>query len=108
MSILIETMRREGYELQVGQPKVIIKEIGGEKCEPVEIMVIDVPEEFSGKCIEMSTKRRGQLINMEHKGDRIHLEFNIPSRGIIGLRSNMLTATAGEAVMSHVLWILNL
>jgi len=101
LSILIETMRREGYELQVGQPKVIIKEIGGEKCEPVEIMVIDVPEEFSGKCIEMSTKRRGQLINMEHKGDRIHLEFNIPSRGIIGLRSNMLTATAGEAVMSH-------
>ncbi len=101
LSILIETMRREGYELQVGQPKVIIKNIGGEPCEPVELLYIDLPEEYSGKAIEMVSMRRGQMISMERRGDRIHLEFDIPSRGIIGLRSNLLTATAGEAVMSH-------
>jgi GTP-binding protein len=101
LSILIETMRREGYELQVGQPKVIIKSIAGEPCEPVEVLYIDLPEEYSGKAIEMVSARRGQMIMMERRGDRIHLEFNIPSRGIIGLRSNLLTATAGEAVMSH-------
>ncbi len=101
LSILIETMRREGYELQVGQPKVIIKNIGGEPSEPVEVLYIDLPEEYSGKAIEMVSSRRGQMLKMERKGDRVHLEFDIPSRGIIGLRSNLLTATAGEAVMSH-------
>lgn len=101
LSILIETMRREGYELQVGQPKVIIKNIAGEPCEPVEVLYIDLPEEYSGKAIEMVSARRGQMLMMERRGDRIHLEFDIPSRGIIGLRSNLLTATAGEAVMSH-------
>jgi GTP-binding protein len=101
LSILIETMRREGYELQVGQPRVIIKTIAGEPSEPVEILFIDLPEEYSGKAIEMVSSRRGQLISMERRGDRVHLEFDIPSRGIIGLRSNLLTATAGEAVMSH-------
>jgi GTP-binding protein len=101
LSILIETMRREGYELQVGQPKVIIKSIAGEPCEPVEVLYIDLPEEYSGKAIEMASARRGQMLMMERRGDRIHLEFDIPSRGIIGLRSNLLTATAGEAVMSH-------
>lgn len=101
LSVLIETMRREGYELQVGQPQVIIKEIDGEKCEPVEELTIDLPEEFSGKAIEMVTQRKGELVNMERKGDRIHQEFKIPSRGIIGLRSNLLTATAGEAIMAH-------
>ncbi len=101
LSILIETMRREGYELQVGQPKVIIKTIAGEPCEPMEILYIDLPEENSGKAIEMVSSRRGQMLMMERRGDRIHLEFDIPSRGIIGLRSNLLTATAGEAVMSH-------
>ncbi len=101
LSILIETMRREGYEIQVGQPKVIIKPIAGEPCEPVEILYIDLPEEYSGKAIEMVSSRRGQMLTMERRGDRIHLEFDIPSRGIIGLRSNLLTATAGEAVMSH-------
>jgi GTP-binding protein len=101
LSILIETMRREGYELQVGQPKVIIKSIAGEPCEPVEILYVDLPEEHSGKAIEMISARRGQMSVMERRGDRIHLEFTIPSRGIIGLRSNLLTATAGEAVMSH-------
>ena len=101
LSVLIETMRREGYELQVGQPQVIIKEIGGEKCEPIEQMAIDLPEEFSGKAIEMVTQRKGELLNMERKGERIHLEFKVPSRGIIGMASSMLTATAGEAVMSH-------
>ncbi len=101
LSILIETMRREGYEMQVGQPQVIIKEIGGEKHEPIEQLTIDLPEEFSGRAIEMVTQRKGELLNMERKGERIHLEFNIPSRGIIGLSSNMLTATAGEAVISH-------
>lgn len=101
LSVLIETMRREGYELQVGQPKVIIKNVGGEPSEPVEVLYIDLPEEFSGKAIEMVSSRRGQMLKMERKGDRVHLEFDIPSRGIIGLRSNLLTATAGEAVMSH-------
>jgi GTP-binding protein len=101
LSILIETMRREGYELQVGQPKVIIKSIAGEPCEPVEVLYIDLPEEYSGKAIEMVSSRRGQMLTMERRGDRVHLEFDIPSRGIIGLRSNLLTATAGEAVMSH-------
>lgn len=101
LSILIETMRREGYEMQVGQPKVIIKHIAGEPCEPMEVLYIDLPEEYSGKAIEMASARRGQMLMMERRGDRIHLEFEIPSRGIIGLRSNLLTATAGEAVMSH-------
>ena len=101
LSVLIETMRREGYELQVGQPQVIIKNIGGEKCEPIEQLTIDLPEEYSGKAIEMVTQRKGELLNMERKGERIHLEFKIPSRGIIGMSSNILTATAGEAVMSH-------
>ncbi len=101
LSVLIETMRREGYELQVGQPQVLFKDIAGERCEPIEEMHIDVPEEFSGKVVEMVSTRRGEMRNMERKGDRIHLEFMIPSRGIIGLRTNMLTATAGEAVMNH-------
>ena len=101
LSVLIETMRREGYELQVGQPRVIIKEIAGEKYEPVEELTIDLPDEFSGKAIEMVTQRKGEMISMERKGDRVHLEFHVPSRGIIGLRSNMLTATAGEAIMAH-------
>jgi GTP-binding protein len=101
LSVLIETMRREGYELQVGQPQVIIKDIGGEKCEPVEQLTINLPEEHSGKAIEMVTQRKGELLNMERKGERIHLEFKIPSRGIIGMSSSILTATAGEAVMSH-------
>lgn len=101
LSVLIETMRREGYELQVGQPQVIIKEIGGEKCEPIEQLTINLPEEYSGKAIEMVTQRKGELLNMERKSDRIHLEFKIPSRGIIGMSSSMLTATAGEAVVSH-------
>ncbi len=101
LSVLIETMRREGYELQVGQPQVIIKEIDGVKCEPVEQLTIDLPDEFSGKVIEMVATRKGDMVSMERKGDRVHLEFVIPSRGIIGLRTNVLTATAGEAVMAH-------
>lgn len=101
LSVLIETMRREGYELQVGQPKVIIKEIDGQKCEPVEELTIDIPEEFSGKAIEMVTKRKGVLNNMETRDERVHLDFEIPSRGIIGLRSNLLTASAGEAIIAH-------
>ena len=101
LSVLIETMRREGYELQVGQPKVIIKEIDGVKCEPVEEMTVDCPDEYAGTVIEMVTKRRGNLVNMESDGERTRLEFLAPSRGIIGLRSNMLTATAGEAIMTH-------
>jgi GTP-binding protein len=101
LSVLIETMRREGYELQVGKPEVLYKEIDGVKCEPIELLVIDVPETTSGKAIEMVTQRKGQLKVMEPKGDIIHLEFEIPSRGIIGLRGNILTATAGEAVMTH-------
>ncbi len=101
LSVLVETMRREGYELQVGQPKVIIKEIDGIKCEPVEEMTVDCPDECAGTVIEMVTKRKGMLTNMESDGERTRLEFDVPSRGIIGLRSNMLTATAGEAIMTH-------
>lgn len=101
LSVLIETMRREGYELQVGQPQVIVKEIDGVKCEPVETLVVDVPAEVSGKVIELVTQRKGELLIMETKGEMQHLEFDIPSRGIIGLRNNVLTATAGEAVMAH-------
>ncbi|PIB36525.1 GTP-binding protein TypA [Reichenbachiella sp. 5M10] len=101
LSVLIETMRREGYELQVGQPQVIFKEIDGVKCEPIEHLVIDVPEETSGKAIELVTKRKGELTIMEPKGDVQHLEFNIPARGLIGLRNQVLTATAGEAIMTH-------
>ncbi len=101
LSILIETMRREGYELQIGQPKVIIKEINGVKHEPVEELTIDVPEETSGKCIEFVTRRKGVMKSMEPKNDRFLLRFDIPSRGIIGLRSNILTATQGEAIMTH-------
>ncbi|MEQ9186535.1 MAG: translational GTPase TypA [Cryomorphaceae bacterium] len=101
LSILIETMRREGYELQVGKPRVIVKEIDGQKCEPYETLVIDVPEEYSGKAIELVTQRKGDLLIMEGKGDIQHLEFDIPSRGLIGLRNRILTGTSGEAVMTH-------
>ena len=101
LSVLIETMRREGYELQVGQPQVIVKEIDGMKCEPVEELTIDLPENFSGKAIELVNVRKGELLSMEPKGDRMILQFIIPSRGIIGLRNYLLTATAGEAIMSH-------
>ncbi|QBQ42746.1 translational GTPase TypA [Sphingobacterium psychroaquaticum] len=101
LSVLIETMRREGYELQVGQPQVIVKEIDGVKCEPIEELVVDVPGDVAGKVIELVTQRKGELLIMEAKGDMQHLEFSIPSRGIIGLRNNVLTATAGEAVMAH-------
>lgn len=101
LSVLIETMRREGYELQIGQPQVIIKEIDGVKCEPIEEMTIDLPESVSGKAIEMVTMRKGEMLSMEAKGDRMVCEFLIPSRGIIGLRNQLLTATAGEAIMSH-------
>jgi GTP-binding protein len=101
LGILIETMRREGYELTVGQPQVIVKEINGKKSEPFEVLVVDVPDEYSGKVIDMVTRRKGELHVMETKGDMQHLEFEIPSRGLIGLRSNMLTNTAGEAVMAH-------
>jgi GTP-binding protein len=101
LSILIETMRREGYEFQVGKPKVLLKEIDGVTCEPYEILTIDVPSDFSGKAIELVTQRKGEMTIIEPKGDLIHLEFDIPSRGLIGLRNNMLTATSGEAVMHH-------
>ena len=101
LSILIETMRREGYELQVGQPQVIIKEIDGRKCEPVETLTIDTPENTTGKVIELVSQKKGDLLVMEPKGDLIHMEFQIPSRGLIGLRNNILTATAGEAIMAH-------
>ena len=101
LGILIETMRREGFELTVGQPTVIVKEIGGKKHEPYENLVVDVPQEFSGKVIDLVTQRKGEMLVMESKGDMQHLEFEIPSRGLIGLRSNMLTNTAGEAVMAH-------
>jgi GTP-binding protein len=101
LSILIETMRREGYELQVGQPQVILKVIDGVKCEPVETLIVDVPEPVSGKVIELVSQRKGDMLIMEPKGDMIHLEFTIPSRGIIGLRNKVLTATAGEAIMNH-------
>ena len=101
LSVLIETMRREGYELQVGQPQVIFKEINGEKCEPIEELTINVPEEFSSKMIDMVTRRKGEMVSMETQGDRVNIEFNIPSRGIIGLRTNVLTASQGEAIMAH-------
>lgn len=101
LSVLIETMRREGYELQVGQPKVIIKEIAGEKNEPIEFLTVDLPEDFSGKAIEIIQQRKGEMMNMERKNDRILLEFHIPSRGIIGLKNILMTATAGEAVIAH-------
>ncbi|MDA8547377.1 translational GTPase TypA [Flavobacteriaceae bacterium] len=101
LSVLIETMRREGFELQVGKPQVIYKEIDGVKCEPMEILVIDVPDEFSGKAIELVSQRKGDMLVMEPKGNLQHLEFDIPSRGLIGLRNNILTATAGNAVMTH-------
>mgnify|MGYP001488327411 CR=1 FL=1 len=101
LSVLIETMRREGYELQIGQPQVIIKEIDGVKCEPVEEMTIDLPENVSGKAIEMVTLRKGEMLSMEAKGERMVCQFLIPSRGIIGLRNQLLTATAGEAIMAH-------
>ncbi|MCB0423226.1 MAG: translational GTPase TypA [Mangrovimonas sp.] len=101
LSVLIETMRREGYELQIGQPQVIIREIDGVECEPVEEMTIDLPEEISGKAVELVTMRKGDLLSMETKGDRMVCKFEIPSRGIIGLRNQLLTATAGEAIMAH-------
>ncbi len=101
LSVLIETMRREGYELQVGQPQVIIKEIDGRKCEPVELLTINVPEEYSSKIIDMVTRRKGEMVSMTTQNDRLHIEFHIPSRGIIGLRNNVLTASAGEAIMAH-------
>ncbi len=101
LSVLIETMRREGYELQVGQPQVIIKEIDGQKCEPVELLTINLPEEYASKIIDMVTRRKGEMVSMTTQNDRIHIEFHIPSRGIIGLRTNVLTASAGEAIMAH-------
>lgn len=101
LSVLIETMRREGYELQVGQPQVIYKEIGGVKCEPVEELTINVPEEFSSKMIDLVTRRKGEMFSMEAQGGRVNIEFEIPSRGIIGLRTNVLTASQGEAIMAH-------
>ena len=101
LSVLIETMRREGYELQVGQPQVIIKEIDGQKCEPIELLTINVTGEYSSKIIDMVTRRKGEMVSMSAQGDRVHMEFQIPSRGIIGLRNNVLTASAGEAIMAH-------
>ena len=101
LSVLVETMRREGYELQVGQPQVIYKEIDGVKCEPIEELTINVPEEFSSKMIDMVTRRKGEMTSMESQGERVNIEFNIPSRGIIGLRTNVLTASQGEAIMAH-------
>lgn len=101
LSILIETMRREGYEFQIGQPKVILKEIDGKRCEPIEMLTVQVPEQFAGRVIELATAKKGEMVNMQPKGDRMNIDFEIPSRGLIGLRSNMLTATEGEAVMSQ-------
>jgi GTP-binding protein len=101
LSVLIETMRREGYELQVGQPQVIYKEIDGQKCEPIEELTINVPEEFSSKMIDMVTRRKGEMTSMESQANRVNIEFDIPSRGIIGLRTNVLTASQGEAIMAH-------
>ena len=101
LSVLIETMRREGYELQVGQPQVIFKEIDGVKCEPIEDLTISVPEEFASKMIDMVTRRKGEMVSMETQGDRVNIEFDMPSRGIIGLRTNVLTASQGEAIMAH-------
>ncbi|MEX2380585.1 MAG: translational GTPase TypA, partial [Vicingaceae bacterium] len=99
--VLIETMRREGYELQIGQPQVIIKEIDGVKCEPIEELTIDLPEDVSGRAIDMVTIRKGEMLSMEGKGERMICKFQIPSRGIIGMRNQLLTATAGEAIMTH-------
>jgi GTP-binding protein len=101
LSVLVETMRREGYELQLGQPQVIIKEIDGVKCEPIEVLTVDVPEESSSRVIDLVSQRKGDMLVMQPKGDLIHMEFEIPARGIIGLRNNVLTATAGEAIMAH-------
>ncbi len=101
LSVLIETMRREGYELQVGQPQVIYKEIDGKRCEPIEELTINVPEEFASKMIDMVTRRKGEMVSMETQGERVNIEFDIPSRGIIGLRTNILTASQGEAIMAH-------
>ena len=101
LSVLVETMRREGYELQVGQPQVIYKEIDGKKCEPIEELTINVPEEFASKMIDMVTRRKGEMTSMENQGERVNIEFDIPSRGIIGLRTNVLTASQGEAIMAH-------
>ena len=101
LSILVETMRREGFEMQLGQPKVLIKEIGGKKHEPIEALTVHVPEIFSGKVIELVTARKGDIANIEVKDDRSHLEFYVPARGLIGLRNQMLTATEGEAIMAH-------
>ncbi len=101
LSVLIETMRREGFELQVGQPKVLDKNINGVRCEPIEHLTIDLPEDMVGRAIEMATRRKGSLLHMEHRGDRVHLDFDIPARGLIGLRSNLLTATQGEAIVAH-------
>ena len=101
LSVLVDTMRREGYELQVGQPQVIYKEIDGVRCEPIEELTINVPEEFSSRMIDMVTRRKGEMTSMESQGDRVNIEFNIPSRGIIGLRTNVLTASQGEAIMAH-------
>ena len=101
LSVLIETMRREGYELQVGQPQVIYKEIDGVRCEPIEELTISVPEEFASKMIDMVTRRKGEMVSMETQGDRVNIEFDMPSRGIIGLRTNVLTASQGEAIMAH-------
>lgn len=101
LSVLIETMRREGYELQVGQPQVIYKEIDGVRCEPIEELTINVPTDYSSKMIDMITRRKGEMLSMEAQGDRVNIEFNVPSRGIIGLRTNVLTASAGEAIMAH-------
>ncbi|AWG26834.1 translational GTPase TypA [Flavobacterium kingsejongi] len=101
LSVLIETMRREGYELQIGQPQVIIKEIDGKKCEPIEELTIDLPESLSGRAVEFVSFRKGEMLSMETKGERMIIKFNIPSRGIIGLRNQLLTATAGEAIMAH-------
>lgn len=101
LSILVETMRREGYEFQIGQPKVLLKEIDGKKCEPIEVMNVQVPESFAGRVIELASQHKGEMTNMMPKGDRMNLDFDIPARGLIGLRSAMLTATEGEAVMSH-------
>ena len=101
LSILVETMRREGYEFQIGQPKVLLKEVDGKKCEPIEVMNVQVPENFAGRVIELASQHKGEMTNMSPKGDRMNLDFDIPARGLIGLRSAMLTATEGEAVMSH-------
>ena len=101
LSVLIETMRREGYELQVGQPQVIYKEIDGVKCEPIEELTINVPEEFASKMMDMVTRRKGEMTSMESQAERVNIEFDVPSRGIIGLRTNVLTASQGEAIMAH-------